>query len=54
MLARLAVTDDKGIVAPAELLRAMGADPASPPLPDWVQAWIAADATRPWPPMERR
>ena len=22
----------------------------SPALPDWVQAWIAADAMRPWPP----
>lgn len=54
MLVRLAVTDAAGIVAPAELLRQMGADPASPPLPDWVQAWIAADATRPWPPIGPR
>jgi len=28
----------------------MGATEDSPPLPDWVQAWIAAEDARPWPP----
>lgn len=51
MLVRSAITGPGGIVAPAELLAAIGAPTDSPALPDWVQAWIAADATRPWPPV---
>ncbi|NHB77888.1 thioesterase family protein [Rhodobacter calidifons] len=39
-----------GIVPPSELAVALGAAPESPELPDWVKAWIAAEATRPWPP----
>lgn len=52
VLLRLAVTDGKGIVAPERLIAELG-EPGleSPALPDWVQAWIAADAERPWPPM---
>ncbi len=50
MLLRSAVTDKHGIVAPSRMLSALGADLTSPPLPDWVAAWIAADAERPWPP----
>jgi len=50
LLVRVAVTGPKGIVAPAQVTRALGLDPVSPDLPDWVRAWIAADATRPWPP----
>lgn len=50
ILIRTAVTGPKGIVPPAQVLAVMGRDPASPPLPDWVQGWIAADAQRPWPP----
>lgn len=52
MLLRGAVTDPDGIVAPTRVLAALsqGDPPDSPPLPAWVQAWIAADATRPWPP----
>ena len=41
----------KGIVPPAQVVRAMGQDIVSPPLPDWVQAWIAAEGARPWPPV---
>ena len=40
----------KGIVPPSELALAIGAAPESPALPEWVQAWSAADAKRPWPP----
>ena len=50
MLLRGAITSAQGIVAPGRLMQAAGRDAASPTLPDWVQAWIAADAQRPWPP----
>lgn len=49
-LFRTAVTDASGIVAPAEVARELGLDPASPPLPDWITAWIDAEAARSWPP----
>jgi acyl-CoA thioesterase FadM len=50
MLIRSAVTSAAGIVPPLRLLESMGQVQDSPPLPDWVQAWIAADGQRPWPP----
>jgi acyl-CoA thioesterase FadM len=50
-LLRSAITQGKrGIVPPAEMAVALGLPGESPVLPDWVQAWIAADGTRPWPP----
>lgn len=52
VLLRKAVTGADGIVPPARLAGAMGLDPLSPPLPDWVQPWIEAAALRPWPPMQ--
>ncbi|MEX0350933.1 MAG: acyl-CoA thioesterase [Paracoccaceae bacterium] len=55
VLFRSAVTDKNGIVPPAEVLREMGhQDRGSPPMPEWVAAWIAADAQRPWPPMQEK
>lgn len=50
MLLRSAITSKSGIVPPAEALAALGQPAASPELPGWVRAWIAADAERPWPP----
>ncbi len=50
-LVRNAVTSADGIVAPARLMEAMGRPVEGPALPGWVQAWIAGDAERPWPPM---
>ena len=50
-LYRAAITDASGIVAPDRVLAALGQPQASPDLPDWVTAWIAAEALRPWPPM---
>ena len=51
-LYRSAVTDKNGIVPPQRVFEAMGHTGDSPTLPDWVQGWIDADATRPWPPMD--
>jgi len=50
-LYRSAVTDKNGLVTPDRLLTAMGIAALPPEVPDWVQAWIDADATRPWPPI---
>jgi len=50
-LLRTGVTE-KGRLAPVEAVaKAMSVDPASPPLPEWAQAWAEADLERPWPPM---
>lgn len=51
MLLRGAITSSEGIVPPPRFIAAGGEDPVSPPLPDWVQAWIEADTLRPWPPV---
>lgn len=49
-LLRTGVTE-KGRLAPIpDIARAMGVPPDATDLPDWVTAWAAADATRPWPP----
>ena len=41
----------KGKMVPTqEVEAALNLTKASPELPAWVQAWIEADATRPWPP----
>lgn len=50
-LYRSAVTDANGIVPTWKVARALGHDGPPPPLPDWVEAWIEAEAKRPWPPM---
>lgn len=50
MLLRSAFTSKAGIVPPCEVLRALGQPEESPPLPEWVVRWIAAEALRPWPP----
>lgn len=50
MLLRGAITSPNGIVSPAQMIQAAGETLESPPLPDWVHAWIKADALRPWPP----
>ena len=50
VMIRSAITSANGIVPPAQVVRALGHDMESPPLPGWITAWIAADAERPWPP----
>lgn len=54
VLFRAAVTDAGGLVSTDRVLAAMGLEMASPPMPDWVANWIAAEDTRPWPPMQER
>jgi hypothetical protein len=49
-LFRMAVTSRTGLIPVAEFLAELGLPGESPPLPAWVQAWIDAEATRPWPP----
>lgn len=49
-LFRAAVTDKNGIVAPDRVFAAVGYDGTSPQMPAWVQNWIEAENTRPWPP----
>ncbi|MEE9452892.1 MAG: acyl-CoA thioesterase [Paracoccaceae bacterium] len=49
-LFRAAVTDKNGIVATDLVTAEMGHPDWNPALPDWVEAWIAAEDTRIWPP----
>lgn len=49
-LLRTGVTKGGRLAPTADVAAAMGAPEGSPALPDWVQAWAAADGTRPWPP----
>jgi acyl-CoA thioesterase FadM len=51
-LLRMAITSADGLVPAPEAAAALDGPDASPPLPDWVRAWIAAEAARPWPPMQ--
>ncbi len=51
ILLRGAVIKKRKMVPPKELLERLEPGIESPPLPDWVQNWIDADNTRPWPPV---
>lgn len=51
-LYRAAVTDANGIVTPDRILDALGQSGESPEPPEWIANWIAAEATRPWPPLQ--
>jgi len=50
VLLRLAMTDKNGILSPAHMAGELGWSEVSPALPDYVTAWIEAEAKRPWPP----
>ncbi|MFL4469510.1 acyl-CoA thioesterase [Tateyamaria armeniaca] len=52
VLYRAAVTDKNGIVTTDRLLDALGESVQSPETPEWIAAWINAEALRPWPPMQ--
>jgi acyl-CoA thioesterase FadM len=49
-LFRLCATDARGIVPTDRVAKALGAGDWRPALPDWVEAWIAAEDARVWPP----
>lgn len=49
-LFRAAVTDQNGIVKTDRVLAELGYEQQAAPPPDWVLAWIDAEARRPWPP----
>lgn len=51
ILYRSALVDSNGIVETQRVAEAMGRPDWNPPLPDWVQNWTEAEATRPWPPL---
>ncbi|OYU41301.1 MAG: thioeseterase [Pseudorhodobacter sp. PARRP1] len=53
MLLRYAFIGKAGMVKPGEVIAALGYPAESPVMPDWITAWIAADAMRPWPPLRR-
>lgn len=50
LLTRMAFVSAEGIVAPTAVMAKLGHEGPGPTLPDWVAAWIAAEAQRPWPP----
>lgn len=51
VLIRAAVTDANGLIGTTEVTKALGMDPVSPRLPDWILAWCNAEGQRTWPPM---
>ena len=53
VLLRMATIGPNGIVLPKEVIDEMGYDGSvPPPMPDWIQTWVQAEAQRPWPPMQ--
>ncbi len=49
-LLRTAVVARGRSVPSSEVAVELGTEAASPEMPGWVEAWIAAEGTRPWPP----
>ncbi|MEM8577528.1 MAG: thioesterase family protein [Pseudomonadota bacterium] len=52
VLYRTAALEKGKVIAPSRVGEALGLDPTSPPMPDWVKAWTEAEAQRIWPPMD--
>ena len=50
ILYRAAMVGKNGIVPTNDVAAALGQPDWNPKLPDWVQNWIDAEDTRPWPP----
>ena len=49
---RSAVTGKGGIVSPEAVIAELEPEAEKPPVPAWIGAWIDAEDTRPWPPMQ--
>lgn len=49
-LFRMAVADKSGLVRMDRVAATVFGGAASPPLPEWVKDWAAAEDRRPWPP----
>lgn len=47
---RVAIAGKDGIVDPHHLATLLDVDPQSPEMPAWINTWIEAEDTRPWPP----
>lgn len=50
ILLRGALVQKGKMIPPTELLKRLDGDFETPELPQWAQAWVDADKTRPWPP----
>ncbi|GGE52179.1 acyl-CoA thioesterase [Actibacterium pelagium] len=50
LLLRTAITDKNGLVRTNVVADRLLDGAVSPLLPDWVRAWVRAEAQRPWPP----
>lgn len=50
-LFRTAIVSKGRALPPADVAAKLNLDQGSPALPDWVNDWIKADKTRPWPPL---
>lgn len=52
LVVRMAITDTRqgGIVPPEKFMDHWQSGVQSPELPDWIQKWIIAEDSRPWPP----
>lgn len=48
-LMKVCATSSDGLVPAPEVIAALGWDDAWDDMPDWVTAWIEAEAQRPWP-----
>ncbi|MEP1767112.1 MAG: acyl-CoA thioesterase [Sulfitobacter sp.] len=52
VLYRAAVTDKNGIIPTSRVMLAIGRNETSPSMPQWIENWTNAEASRPWPPMQ--
>lgn len=51
VLIRAGVTSKQGLVAPQQILEALGESIDTPKLPQWVKEWVDSEEHRPWPPI---
>jgi acyl-CoA thioesterase FadM len=48
-LMKLGITSKAGLVPATEVIKALGKEDWNPTTPEWINAWIGAEAKRPWP-----